>query len=152
MVEDAANDVFQGAHLILADDARRVGRVIVTRVTLERRRCQRDQRISVKAHLAAMAALNLRSPDLTEAYNAVLSGDPNTNWALFSYSGNDLKVSGTGNGGLEELEEEFSDGRIQYAFVRVVHPTVRFHDQHIPYLQLTIWSSQSSTSSFKLTG
>lgn len=118
----------------MADDAVRVERVIVTRVTLERRRRrrQRDHRISVKAHIAAMAALNLRSPDLTEAYNAVLSGDPNTNWALFSYSGNDLKVSGTGNGGLEELEEEFSDGRIQYAFVRVVHPTVRFHDQRVP--------------------
>ena len=35
---------------------------------------------------------------------------------------NDLKVQGTGSDGLEELEEEFSDGRIQYAFVRVKDP------------------------------
>lgn len=74
-----------------------------------------------------MPALNLRSPDLAAAYNAVLSGDPNMNWALFSDSENDLKVSATGGGGLEELQEEFSDGRIQYAFVRVVDPNVRNH-------------------------
>jgi len=54
---------------------------------------------------------------------------------------NDLKVQATGDGGLEELEEEFSDGRyvgqispssfdierplrIQYAFVRVKDPNV----------------------------
>jgi hypothetical protein len=75
----------------------------------------------------SMSALNLRSPDLAAAYKAVLSGDPNANWVLFSYSGNDLKVSGTGSGGLEELQEEFSDGRIQYAFVRVVDPNVSSH-------------------------
>lgn len=34
-------------------------------------------------------------------------------WAIFAYEKgtNDLKVQSTGNGGLEELEEEFSDGR-----------------------------------------
>lgn len=74
-----------------------------------------------------MSALNLRSPDLAAAYQAVLSGDSNTNWVLFSYSGNNLKVSGTGSGGLEELQDEFSDGRIQYAFVRVVDPNVSSH-------------------------
>ncbi|KAF9511348.1 hypothetical protein BS47DRAFT_1377186 [Hydnum rufescens UP504] len=53
-------------------------------------------------------------------------GIPNVNWALFTYQGaNDLKVQGTGAGGLEELEEEFSDGRIQYAFVRVTDPNTK---------------------------
>lgn len=56
-------------------------------------------------------ALDLRSPEITSTYNAIISGDPNTNWALFGYAGNALKVSGTGSGGLEELQEEFSDGR-----------------------------------------
>jgi hypothetical protein len=57
-------------------------------------------------------ALNLRSPELTTAYRSILDGDPNVNWALFTYQGaNDLKVQGSGAGGLEELEEEFSDGR-----------------------------------------
>jgi len=92
-----------------------------------------------------MSALNLRSPDLATAYNAVLSGDPNANWALFSYSGNDLKVSATGKGGLEELQEEFSDGRIQYAFARVVDPNVssrsvcpvRFSDNSVSQSKLS---------------
>ncbi|KAF9134510.1 hypothetical protein BGW39_006775 [Mortierella sp. 14UC] len=46
------------------------------------------------------------------------------NWALFGYDKgtNDLKVLGQGSGGLEELEEEFADGKIQYAFVRLVDP------------------------------
>ncbi|CAE6507099.1 unnamed protein product [Rhizoctonia solani] len=35
---------------------------------------------------------------------------------------NDLKVQDTGSGGLEALEEEFSDGKMQYAFVRVKDP------------------------------
>ncbi|KAF9925739.1 hypothetical protein BGZ65_007598, partial [Modicella reniformis] len=64
---------------------------------------------------------------LQEAYNAILQpadtkgGD---NWALFGYDKgtNDLKVLGRGSGGLEELEEEFMDGKIQYAFVRVADP------------------------------
>jgi drebrin-like protein len=57
-------------------------------------------------------ALNLRSPYLTTAYRSVLDGNPDTNWALFTYQGaNELRVQGTGSGGLEELEEEFSDGR-----------------------------------------
>ena len=56
--------------------------------------------------------VNLSSRELTQAYQAVLNGQA-TNWALFTYEKgtNDLKLQGTGSGGLEELEEEFSDGR-----------------------------------------
>ncbi|KAG0207611.1 hypothetical protein BGX28_001202 [Mortierella sp. GBA30] len=65
--------------------------------------------------------------DLKAAYEAILrpsdskNGD---NWALFGYDKgtNDLKVLGQGNGGLEELQEEFMDGKVQYAFVRIVDP------------------------------
>ncbi|KAI8599620.1 hypothetical protein EDD21DRAFT_307761 [Dissophora ornata] len=65
--------------------------------------------------------------DLKAAYESILRpADPKNgdNWTLFGYDKgtNDLKVLGTGNGGLEELEEEFMDGKIQYAFVRVVDP------------------------------
>lgn len=57
--------------------------------------------------------VNLSSRDLRSAYEAVQSGDPDTEWAVFTYDKgtNDLKVQSTGAGGLEELEEEFSDGR-----------------------------------------
>jgi hypothetical protein len=56
--------------------------------------------------------VNLSSKDIYTAYQNVLN-DGGINWALFTYGGgsNDLKVQSTGDGGLEELEEEFSDGR-----------------------------------------
>ncbi|KAJ3558512.1 hypothetical protein NM688_g880 [Phlebia brevispora] len=67
--------------------------------------------------------VNLASRDLAQAYQDVLNAR-GIDWALFTYEKgtNDLKVQGTGSGGLEELEEEFSDGRMQYAFVRVKDP------------------------------
>ncbi|RKP15392.1 hypothetical protein BJ684DRAFT_4886, partial [Piptocephalis cylindrospora] len=63
------------------------------------------------------------------AYKAVLSGDPDTDWALFTYekASTDLKVQDTGDGGLEELCEEFSDGRIQYALARVLDPNSKLN-------------------------
>ena len=54
---------------------------------------------------------NLSSRDLTQAYQDVVNA--RVDWAIFTYDkgSNDLKVQATGSGGLEELEEEFSDGR-----------------------------------------
>jgi drebrin-like protein len=56
--------------------------------------------------------VNLSSKDIRDAYMNVLNGN-GIDWALFTYEGgtNDLKVQSTGDGGLEELEEEFYDGR-----------------------------------------
>ena len=56
--------------------------------------------------------VNLSSRELTQAYQDVLNAR-GIDWALFTYEkgSNDLKVQATGDGGLEELEEEFSDGR-----------------------------------------
>ena len=56
--------------------------------------------------------VNLSNKTLSDAYNNVLNS-PGINWAIFTYDKgtNDLKVQGKGNGGLEELQEEFSDGR-----------------------------------------
>ncbi|ORZ00779.1 hypothetical protein BCR43DRAFT_485770 [Syncephalastrum racemosum] len=62
--------------------------------------------------------------ELGDAYQAVLSASDPTNWLLYSYEkgSNDLRVQGTGDGGLEELYDEFSDGKIQYAYARVIDP------------------------------
>ncbi|KAF9351249.1 hypothetical protein BGX34_000707, partial [Mortierella sp. NVP85] len=65
--------------------------------------------------------------ELKAAYEAILQpADPkkDDNWAIFGYDKgtNDLKVLGKGNGGLEELQDEFMDGKIQYAFARIVDP------------------------------
>lgn len=56
--------------------------------------------------------VNLSSRDLSEAYENVVHAR-GIDWALFTYdkSSNDLKVQSVGDGGLEELQEEFSDGR-----------------------------------------
>jgi len=56
--------------------------------------------------------VNLSSREIAKAYQDVIDGN-GIDWAMFTYEGgtNDLKVQSTGNGGLEELEEEFSDGR-----------------------------------------
>ncbi|KAG2057588.1 hypothetical protein BDR06DRAFT_951787 [Suillus hirtellus] len=67
--------------------------------------------------------VNLSSKEISEAYQNVVAGR-NIDWVIYTYDkgGNDLKVQATGNGGLQELEEEFSDGRMQYAFARVIDP------------------------------
>ncbi|KAI8149420.1 hypothetical protein BJV82DRAFT_123003 [Fennellomyces sp. T-0311] len=62
--------------------------------------------------------------DLKNAYTAVISDSDPTDWLIYSYDKgtNDLRVQGTGDGGLEELNDEFSDGKIQFAFARVIDP------------------------------
>ncbi|RGB29839.1 hypothetical protein C1646_745191 [Rhizophagus diaphanus] len=67
---------------------------------------------------------NTHSKALSSTYQSVLSGDKETSWVLYGYDkgNNDLKVLEKGAGGLEELVEEFNDGKIQYAFVRVIDP------------------------------
>jgi hypothetical protein len=71
--------------------------------------------------------VNLSSRDIAQAYQDVVNNTNGINWAIFTYEKgtNDLKVQSTGTDGLEGLEEEFSDGRMQYAFARVTDPNVR---------------------------
>ena len=56
--------------------------------------------------------VNLSSREIADAYQDVLSSR-GIDWVVLAYEkgSNDLKVQATGSGGLEELEEEFSDGR-----------------------------------------
>ena len=56
--------------------------------------------------------VNLSSKDINQAYQDVVTAN-GIDWAILTYekASNDLKVQATGDGGLEELEEEFSDGR-----------------------------------------
>lgn len=101
--------------------------------------------------------VNLSSKEIANAYQDVINGE--LDWAIFTYEGgtNDLKVQSTGGGGLEDLEEEFSDGRcvfhtirfddpsqnlfdhslrIQYAFARVIDPNVSSFITILFYLYL----------------
>lgn len=70
--------------------------------------------------------------DLKATYESILrpSDSKNSNnWAMFGYDKgtNDLKVLGQGDGGLEELEDEFMDGKIQYAFARIIDPNTELN-------------------------
>ena len=64
--------------------------------------------------LSAIMSLqvNLTGADLLNAYHDVLNAN-GKDWALFTYDKgtNDLKLQDSGSGGLEELAEEFSNGR-----------------------------------------
>jgi hypothetical protein len=55
--------------------------------------------------------VNLSSPDIANAYQDVLNAR-GIDWVVLTYkkASNDLRVQSTGSG-LEDLEDEFSDGR-----------------------------------------
>lgn len=59
---------------------------------------------------------------LVAAWHNVVDDKSSTNWALFGYEGqtNNLKVVGTGNGGLEEMIDRLNSSHIMYAFCRVI--------------------------------
>ncbi|PSS18635.1 hypothetical protein M430DRAFT_140028 [Amorphotheca resinae ATCC 22711] len=62
------------------------------------------------------------SPEILAAYDAVRSDKDETNWLLISYAaatGDALKLTATGTGGLEELTTKLDDSQAQYAYVRV---------------------------------
>ncbi|GAO18251.1 hypothetical protein UVI_02037290 [Ustilaginoidea virens] len=91
-----------------------------------------------------MASLNLsiNGPSIKSSYNAVVNGPlpaiasaTYAQWALFSVQApllnafqdggskeSILKVESTGDGELADLIEDFNEGRIQFAFVRVKDP------------------------------
>jgi drebrin-like protein len=56
--------------------------------------------------------VNLSSLEINQAYQDVVNAR-GVDWAIFTYEKgtNDLKVQATGDGGLETLQDEFSDGR-----------------------------------------
>uniref|UniRef100_A0A452TY24 ADF-H domain-containing protein n=1 Tax=Ursus maritimus TaxID=29073 RepID=A0A452TY24_URSMA len=60
-------------------------------------------------------------------------------WALFTYEGNsnDIRVAGTGEGGLEEMVEELNSGKVMYAFCRVKDP-----NSGLPKFVLINWTGE----------
>ncbi|KAM6341825.1 drebrin-like protein [Podargus strigoides] len=86
-------------------------------------------------------ALNLSKNGraLQEAYGRVVAAGSPTDWALFTYEGNsnDLRVAGSGDGGLEEMVEELSSGKVMYAFCRVQDP-----NSGLPKYVLVNWTGE----------
>jgi hypothetical protein len=103
-----------------------------------------------------MSSLNLsiNGPSIKSSYAGVINGPPPSSdsptyaqWALFSVqaplanafqdSGSKesiLKVQSTGDGELDELLEDFNEGRIQYAFIKVKDP-----NSGLPKYVLVAW-------------
>ncbi|KAI6149613.1 hypothetical protein BKA82DRAFT_3977167, partial [Pisolithus tinctorius] len=62
------------------------------------------------------------SREISDTYQKIVAGK-DIDWALLTYDrGGNLKVQSTGDGGLGELAEEFSNGRIHYALARAIDP------------------------------
>ncbi|KAI9503801.1 hypothetical protein BX070DRAFT_224544 [Coemansia spiralis] len=71
--------------------------------------------------------LSAHASEITSTHKSILNNDPNTSWALYGFErgGNVLNVQAQGGHGLEELAEEFDDGKVQFAFARVEDPNTR---------------------------
>uniref|UniRef100_A0A4W2E9T2 Drebrin-like protein n=1 Tax=Bos indicus x Bos taurus TaxID=30522 RepID=A0A4W2E9T2_BOBOX len=83
--------------------------------------------------------LSRNGPALLEAYQQVVNEKSSTDWALFTYEGNsnDIRVAGTGEGGLEEMVEELNSGKVMYAFCRVKDP-----NSGLPKFVLINWTGE----------
>ncbi|XP_037693158.1 drebrin-like protein isoform X4 [Choloepus didactylus] len=83
--------------------------------------------------------LSRNGPALQEAYVRVVAEKSPTDWALFTYEGNsnDIRLAGTGEGGLEEMVEELSSGKVMYAFCRVKDP-----NSGLPKFVLINWTGE----------
>ncbi|XP_064409120.1 drebrin isoform X2 [Latimeria chalumnae] len=72
-----------------------------------------------------MTSINLDkySLSLLTAKEDILNTKSSTNWALFSYEkSNDLKLTDSGAGGVEELAQRFNSRSVMYGFCRVKDP------------------------------
>jgi len=84
--------------------------------------------------------------DIKNACKEVTSDKLETNWALFGYEGqtNVLKLSSTGEDGLEELVDDFNPSKIQYAFLKVEDPKTS-----LPKFVLINWQGETAPGSRK---
>ncbi|XP_041815979.1 drebrin-like protein B [Chelmon rostratus] len=92
------------------------------------------------------ANLSKNGPALMAAYEEVVDSKSETNWVLFTYEGNsnDIRLAGKGDGGLEEMVEELSSGKVMYAFCRVQDP-----NSGLPKYVLINWTGEGVKDSRK---
>ena len=90
--------------------------------------------------------LNKYGTDIKNASNEVMNDKSETDWALFGYEGqtNVVKVLATGDGGLDELIEDFNPSKIQYALLKVEDPKTS-----LPKYVLINWQVTNQTKPFE---
>jgi len=79
--------------------------------------------------------------DMKNASNDVMNDKTETDWALFGYEGqtNVIKLMATGDGGLDELIEDFNPSKIQYALLKVEDSKTS-----LPKFVLINWQGEST--------
>ncbi|XP_065350123.1 drebrin-like protein isoform X2 [Cloeon dipterum] len=85
--------------------------------------------------------LNKNKDSLVAAWREVVDDKNPIDWALYGYEGqtNVLKVVSKGDGGIEEMIEDLSSGKIMYGFVKVLDPKTS-----LPKCVLIIWQGEGA--------
>ncbi|KAJ2451814.1 actin binding protein [Coemansia sp. RSA 2336] len=68
--------------------------------------------------------LSAHANEIASTHSRILNNDSSISWALYGFdqASTALNVQAQGSGGLDELAEEFDDGKVQFAFARVQDP------------------------------
>ncbi|KAJ2777691.1 actin binding protein [Coemansia interrupta] len=71
--------------------------------------------------------LSAHAAEITSTHQRILANDSSISWAVYGFDrgGTTLNVQATGSEGLDELAEEFDDGKVQFAFARVQDPNTQ---------------------------
>ncbi|KAJ1669310.1 actin binding protein, partial [Coemansia sp. RSA 25] len=71
--------------------------------------------------------LSAHASEIASTHQRIVGNDHSISWAVYGFDrgGNALNVQAQGSGGLEELADEFDDGKVQFGFVRVEDPNTR---------------------------
>lgn len=88
--------------------------------------------------------VNLSSPDIRSAYDAVLGGSADYLILTYEKGSNDLKVQELERGSLDDALFDFSSGRMQYGFVRVTDQNTQ-----LPKFVLINWCGEGVPESRK---
>ncbi|KAJ1869961.1 actin binding protein [Coemansia sp. RSA 486] len=106
--------------------------------------------------------LSAHAGEIASTHQRILSNDSSISWAVYGFDrgGVALNVQTEGNGPLDELSEEFDDGKVQFAFVRVQDPNtqlpkfvfISWCGQGVPVFRKGMVSSQVGEVQKVLTG
>ncbi|KAJ2843899.1 actin binding protein, partial [Coemansia erecta] len=106
--------------------------------------------------------LSAHAGEIASTHQRILSNDSSIAWAVYGFDrgGISLNVQSEGSGALEELAEEFDDGKVQFAFVRVQDPNtqlpkfvfISWCGQGVPVFRKGMVSSQVGEVQKVLTG
>ncbi|KAJ2685370.1 actin binding protein [Coemansia spiralis] len=83
--------------------------------------------------------LSAHASEIASTHQRIVGNDGSISWAVYGFDrgGNALNVQAQGSGGLEDLADEFDDGKVQFGFVRVEDPNT-----HLPKFVFISWCGQ----------